>query len=96
MTKYLLQFNRAVFDFLFSILSKFCTKLLALSNLYFFSGLPNECSHYRGPYTVSCLNHIWIEQGCLSDGHGYPSNSNDEELDFFNRFNITYVVEIDT
>ena len=55
----------------------------------FFSALPLGCVSLIGPYTMDCLTNIWIEEGCLEEGLGYPKRLGSYAIGNINLMNLT-------
>jgi len=53
----------------------------------YISALPQDCTHYQGPFSFACLTSIWQEAGCLPVAH-LLFNATDSELVVINRLNI--------
>lgn len=57
-----------------------------LSNfIFFFSVFPSECSTVYPPVSIECMNTIWLNSSCVSNGTHYPASLVDtSEIDSLN------------
>ena len=52
--------------------------------------LPSHCGTYYGPHSLECLETLWLESGCLIEGHATPSNLTADRLASLGAMNIGY------
>ncbi|XP_077971809.1 uncharacterized protein LOC144425906 [Styela clava] len=52
---------------------------------------PSGCNLYYGPYSVSCLETIWISVKCLPEGSEFPTKLTVQKIDSFNGMGLRFV-----